>query len=597
MFWHSNINCARIITIKLKKLGGVPMFKNLKVRVKILLFSAVMLFLIGIASATGYYYISRSNTNLSNMYTNNLMSIQWLETCKSEASAIEAETYYIILHSDNNTYQKQKLSDIIQREKAFDENWTKYKKSNLDGYEKEAIPFVDNLIKKYRDERTEAINIAIETGDANKALDNYYAAERHAMEFQNYLKDLASHSSGNAKAVNTQNSKDFATSAFMFLGIFAGSILIGLFLTYTVSRSISTPLALAVNHLKTLSTGNFSADFPKKLKGRRDEIGLISNSINQMQDTLRELISEIKLEAKTIRSVVDSVSGNIDILNSSMEDVSSATQQLSAGMEETAASSQEMNATSSEIEKSIQSIAQKAQEGAEEATKIKMRAESIKLSFSESQQKNEDTFNKTKEELEKAIEASRIVEKINVLSESIIQITSQTNLLALNAAIEAARAGESGKGFAVVAEEIRKLAEQSKDTIGEIQGLTKKVVESVNTLSSSSSHLLTFMSNDVNEDYKTMLNVADKYNADAGFVDNLVTEFSVTSEELLASIQNILNIIEQVTLSSNEGAEGTTNIAEKVTDAADKANAILKEILKSKESSENLKHYISKFKV
>lgn len=573
------------------------MFRNLKVRTKILLFSLVMMLLIGITSGVGYYYISASNTNLSNMYKNNLLSVQRLENMRNEVSATEADTYYIILHTNNKIDQKQRLNDITEREKTFDENWSQYKSSALDNYEKQAIPAIDDIIKDYRKERTDAVNCAIEKSDVKAALSIYTPAETHAEQFQSYLKDLAAHSSNSASSVNTQNLQDFNTSKIIFLGILLISILSALFLTYMVSRSISNPLGLAVGHLETLATGNFSIELPKVLKGRKDEIGKISNSISQMQEELRNLISEIGLEAKNVRSVVDSVSEDVNILNTNMEEVSSSTQQLSAGMEETAASSEEMNATSSEIEKSIQSIAQRAQEGAEEASSIKNRAESIKLNFTESRKKNEDTFSRTKADLEKAIEDSKIVAQINVLSKSIIEITSQTNLLALNAAIEAARAGESGKGFAVVAEEIRKLAEQSKDTIGEIQSLTQKVIQAVSTLSGSSSHLLEFMSNDVDNDYKTMLNVADKYSKDAGFVDTLVTDFSVTSEELLASIQNVLKIIEQVTLSSNEGAEGTSNIASKVTDAAEKANDIMKEIEKSKESSENLKHHILKFKI
>ncbi|MEG0440667.1 MAG: hypothetical protein RR587_15645, partial [Solibacillus sp.] len=83
-------------------------------------------------------------------------------------------------------------------------------------------------------------------------------------------------------------------------------------------------------------------------------------------------------------------------------------------------------------------------------------------------------------------------------------------------------------------------------------------------LSLSSNELLKFVSEDVQSDYNTLLNVACEYNDDAEFVKNLVLGFSETSEELLASLQEVVKTIEQVSQASNEGAEGTTNIAQKV---------------------------------
>lgn len=243
------------------------------------------------------------------------------------------------------------------------------------------------------------------------------------------------------------------------------------------------------------------------------------------------------------------------------------------------------------------SIAQKSQEGALQAGEINKRAEETKENVQVSQKKAYEIFISTKTELEKAIEASKIVEQINVLSESIMEITSQTNLLALNAAIEAARAGDAGRGFSVVAEEIRKLAEQSKDTVIEIQNITSKVTEAVKNLSDSSGKVLNFMSTDVNDDYNAMLNVADKYSEDAKFVDNLVTEFSSTSEELLASLQDVLKTIEGVAQAASEGADGTTNIANRVSEINNKSHEVLEHVLKTEEGAERLKGEISKYQI
>jgi methyl-accepting chemotaxis protein len=266
-------------------------------------------------------------------------------------------------------------------------------------------------------------------------------------------------------------------------------------------------------------------------------------------------------------------------------------------MEETAASTQEMNATSAEIENAIESVAEKAQHGAQTGNEINQRAAELGVSFKESYDNGQRIFANVTKKLEKALEESKAVEQINVLADSILGITEQTNLLALNAAIEAARAGEAGKGFAVVAEEIRHLAEDSKNTVSKIQDVTKIVVGSVDNLAANSNELLGFVKNDVANDYRTMLDSTSQYNNDADKINELVTDLSATSQQVLASIQNMTKTINEVTTASNEGAGGTSNIAEKAAVISEKAEEILSSINSTKDGANELNGMVIKFKL
>lgn len=562
---------------------------NLKVRSKFIIFSMISLLLITMMSCVGYYYLSKANKNMTTMYTENLLSIQLLNDNRNQSRAIEADLYYILLPTKDKNKQNEKAKDIENRKDIFLENWKSYKQIDNDKYENERIPIVETNRYKFIKGVDVAIKLGLE-GKQKEAMEEFKAVENNSEKFQTSLKEISVYNTTLAKDLKIQDDKDFTASQKVFFAIFLISLAIGYSLTFIISRSISNPLVVSVNHLKLLATGDFTVDLPEKFKNRKDEIGDISNALGVMQNSLKLLIGNVREESSVIKAVVTTVSENMNNLNINIEEVSATTEELSAGMEETAASSQEMNATADEIERAVQSIAAKAQE-------INKRAMNTRDDVTKSQENALEIFSKTKDKLELAMENSKVVKQINVLSEAIMQISSQTNLLALNAAIEAARAGDAGKGFAVVADEIRKLAEQSKNTVIEIQSITEKVTDSVTDLSSSSNELLNFVSHDVINDYNTMLNVAGEYSQDADFVNNLVLEFSSTSEELLASLQEVIKTIEQVSMASNEGAEGTTNIAQKIGDVTEKSNIIIEEVKKTRESAEQLNEEVSKFKI
>lgn len=284
-------------------------------------------------------------------------------------------------------------------------------------------------------------------------------------------------------------------------------------------------------------------------------------------------------------------------LDAEIESVSATTQELSAGMEEMAASCEEINASSIEIDRAVDSIATRVEDGAVLVEDINKRAYELSDNFMTCLQRATSVFTKVKQSLEAALEDAKDVEKINKLSKAILDITSKTNLLALNASIEAARAGEAGRGFAVVADEIRNLAESSKETINEIQSVTQTVIDSVKNLADNSQKLLTFMSTDVTTDYKTMLETIEQYKKDSSQMDAMVTDFSATSEELAASMQEIVNAIDGITSAAADGANGSSEIAKSTASVVEMSSEVMAQVSNTKESVEALNQLISSFKV
>ena len=393
--------------------------------------------------------------------------------------------------------------------------------------------------------------------------------------------------------------KDFSSyvtgrmTLFIISTLIEGIIVVLLLIMIIIS--IIRPLKKCISSIGVMEQGDFSQAMGTALLKRRDDFGKLAASLESMRNEMSGLIGEVKSQATEITRMVQEIDDNIQALDEEIENVSATTEELAAGMEETAASSEEINAMSHEIESAAKSIATRSQDGATEADDIRDRAVGIKKTTTENDERTKATHAEINEGLTKALEDIKVVDQIGVLAESIMEITGQTNLLALNASIEAARAGEAGKGFAVVADEIRVLAEQSKAAVVHIQDVTKNVVESVTNLADGAKKLLEFVGTDVVDSFAGFSDMADSYSNDAGSIDALVTDFSASSEQLLASINGVMDAIGEVSKAATEGATGTNDIAEKTGVVVEKAAEIKEKAEAAHHAADKLQQNVEHF--
>ena len=393
--------------------------------------------------------------------------------------------------------------------------------------------------------------------------------------------------------------KDFSSyvtgrmTLFIISTLIEGIIVVLLLIMIIIS--IIRPLKKCISSIGVMEQGDFSQAMGTALLKRRDDFGKLAASLESMRNEMSGLIGEVKSQATEITRMVQEIDDNIQALDEEIENVSATTEELAAGMEETAASSEEINAMSHEIESAAKSIATRSQDGATEADDIRDRAVGIKKTTTENDERTKAIHAEINDGLTKALEDIKVVDQIGVLAESIMEITGQTNLLALNASIEAARAGEAGKGFAVVADEIRVLAEQSKAAVVHIQDVTKNVVESVTNLEDGAKKLLEFVGTDVVDSFAGFSDMADSYSNDAGSIDALVTDFSASSEQLLASINGVMDAIGEVSKAATEGATGTNDIAEKTGVVVEKAAEIKEKAEAAHHAADKLQQNVEHF--
>ena len=321
---------------------------------------------------------------------------------------------------------------------------------------------------------------------------------------------------------------------------------------------ISRKIASIVSELHGIIRGinNNEGDLTARIATKTStELAFIVDGINNFIETLQGIIKEVKDGSNVLNTSADSMTDKIEKASDNITNTSAALEELSASMDTVSTTADQISGKLEEVKTATDEIRQEAANGATTADNIKKEADEIK---NEALKKKENTGVKVEElsaVLEKSVKDSEKVSQINELTKVILDIASQTNLLALNASIEAARAGEAGKGFAVVAEEISALADNSRQTAGNIQTISNEVTEAVNTLSTNAMDVIEFINNDVLNDYDTFVETSDKYENTTVVMDDILDKFNRKADNLNIIMDKMADSVESITESVKESTQ------------------------------------------
>lgn len=354
-------------------------------------------------------------------------------------------------------------------------------------------------------------------------------------------------------------SENLKTSGFLIIF----GLIVAVLLSFIIGTAFTKPINATKKYLEAFSTGNMKYKAKDELKNlkRRDEYGEMFRALIDMRHSVSKLVSHIKAKSIEVEGIVKTSKEKVFALDEEINDISATTEEITAVSEESSATVSSLNDTAAKLVDTAQGIHETSEEGLNETLAIKERAEAIKVTAAEAKREAVTLYETTEKELKEAIENTKAVDQIMILSDTILDITEQTNLLALNAAIEAARAGEMGKGFSVVADEVRKLAENSKDAAGEIQGVASKVVDMVKELSKNADKLLQFVNGKVLADYDVLVDTGDKYDADSEQFAHMNKVFMESAGILNSNIESIVNSLEEINVGATETSTGTESIA------------------------------------
>lgn len=373
-------------------------------------------------------------------------------------------------------------------------------------------------------------------------------------------------------------------------------LIIAVFLSFIISGVLSKSVSTIAGKMSELAMKE--GDLTQKISVKsKDEVGDIASSLNTFLENLREIIQKIGTSEKNLLNNSDHVN---NIVKSSADEVSKVNSTMN-GMEDHVNKMSELVYKISENAKSnndmMESVINETKSKAEYIDSVGEKAQKLQEDAILARETMQNTIVRIGQTLEEKIKESKDVEKVQQLTNQILDIADQTNLLSLNASIEAARAGESGRGFAVVANEISGLAEQSSKTAEEIKKINLFIVDIVDKLTEASFELLNYVKTNVISDYDVLVHTGEEYASDANNFKNQMLEFEGYIDQIQQSMERINFYVNDIMDGFDRQKDEVSVNSEYMSQIDDEFKEIVDAVQSNKEIVEELEKIIGQFKI
>jgi methyl-accepting chemotaxis protein len=385
--------------------------------------------------------------------------------------------------------------------------------------------------------------------------------------------------------------KKILTLTWIMIGC---SVLAAVLIGWIIVLQIGRPLRNMSALLKQAAAGDLSVQ--SRHTGRSDEIGTLAESFNGMIGNIRALVGETNASARQVLDTASELSEASKRTATSAKEISIATEQIALGASSVAVEAERVTDVTSIMGTKMQHTIEANEQMSNAAADIRKSSELGKEYMVELSRKTSETEKLTLSMVRKVEDLQQSTASIRDILKLLNNITKQTNILSLNATIEAVRAGEAGRGFKVVADEIRMLAEQSKqsiETVGQITDRIRHEIEDTVVLMGQAYPMFQEQIVSVKQSNEIFVTVNDRMGE---FVDQLgsVTDAVMQLEETQRTLAEAMSSVSAV---AQESSATTEQVASLSSDQLQIGDSLVGLASRLEDVSHRLRETLNKFRL